>query len=658
MKKYVCYFFDIVDENNNELPDSINIANQSDTIVTARFYRSTKAYDRNSGDTKLQGESYIKESLSSKDYVALATADNMNIFTDDNYITVKDIDYVQLKPQEDGSFLFNLRGNEQAIGETGAINVIAMSKVDFENLESTGDYTPLIHNYNVPYGRQYFNYEIVEESEPEHTHTFGDWTANEDGKTHTRTCTDGDSSETEDHNWVKYEKEDIQEGENYTNGEWAYEFYECKDCGFKQEVYYEMYVESEELDSLEKDGSEYVFPVNEEVNFFVKVVRYTENIYGTTEETVSPSDYKLEFAFEADSYGLKIVTEQLNWDYYGVRITAPYVAGSRQVRFLIHFNGKDEYDYTTTKSGYENWAFHFNMYSVEKNDQAGISYTTHVENEGWQSAVSNGETAGTIGKSLRLEGIKINLENADYDGSIEYATHIQNIGWQDWKKDGDLSGTTGQSLRLEAIKIRLTGELAEYYDVYYQVHAQNFGWLGWAKNGEAAGTGGYSYRLEGIRIMLVAKGDTDSVPSSSAKAYKRTQLVSYTTHVQNVGWQSEVLDGAMSGTSGQSLRLEGIKIRLVNQDYSGNIEYSTHVQNVGWQNYVKNGTMSGTSGQSLRLEGIKIRLTGEMAEHYDVYYRVHVQNIGWQSWKKNDEMAGTSGQSLRLEGIEIKLVEK
>ncbi len=292
-----------------------------------------------------------------------------------------------------------------------------------------------------------------------------------------------------------------------------------------------------------------------------------------------------------------------------------------------------------------------------KNKKPSVSYSTHVQNVGWQNAVTDGTMSGTSGQSLRLEGIMISI-NSEISGGIEYATHIQNIGWQSWKANGELSGTEGQALRLEAIKIRLTGELAEKYDVYYQVHAQNFGWLGWAKNGEAAGTEDYSYRLEGIRIMLVAKDDTDAVPSSNAKAFKIAQHVSYTTHVQNVGWQSEVKDGAMSGTSGKGLRLEGIKIRLSSQNYSGDIEYSTHVQNVGWQNYVKNGTMSGTSGQSLRLEGIKIRLTGEMAEHYDVVYRVHVQNIGWQSWKKNDEMAGTEGRGLRLEGIEIKLVEK
>ncbi len=286
---------------------------------------------------------------------------------------------------------------------------------------------------------------------------------------------------------------------------------------------------------------------------------------------------------------------------------------------------------------------------------AGVSYRTHVENEGWQGYASNGVMSGTSGRSLRLEGINIKLQNQDYPGGIEYRTHVENIGWQRYVGNGIMSGTSGKSLRLEAIQIRLTGEMAQHYDVYYQVHAENVGWMGWAKNNEPAGTAGYAYRLEGIRIRLVAKGG--AAPGSTANAY-RDAKVSYCTHVENVGWQGNVSDGATSGTSGCSLRLEGIRISLPNQEYGGNIEYRTHVQNDGWQNYVSNGAISGTSGRGLRLEAIQIRLTGEMSRHYDVYYRVHAQNFGWMGWAKNDEPAGTEGYAYRLEGIQVRLVPK
>lgn len=281
-----------------------------------------------------------------------------------------------------------------------------------------------------------------------------------------------------------------------------------------------------------------------------------------------------------------------------------------------------------------------------------ISYQTHVQDYGWQSWKSNGEVSGTVGQSKRLEGINIKLSNIN--GSIEYKTHVQDIGWQDWKSNGQMSGTSGQSKRLEAIQIKLSGEAANQYDVYYRVHAQDYGWLDWAKNGESAGTEGYSKRLEGIQIALVKKGE--NAPGSTSRPFI-CKMIKYQTHVQNIGWQGEKADGEMSGTTGQSLRLEAIKIQL-SSSIDGGIVYKTHVQDYGWQNFVANGQASGTSGQAKRLEAIQMQLTGKAKNQYDLYYRVHAQNFGWLGWAKNGESAGTAGYSYRLEGIQIVLVPK
>lgn len=281
-----------------------------------------------------------------------------------------------------------------------------------------------------------------------------------------------------------------------------------------------------------------------------------------------------------------------------------------------------------------------------------ISYQTHVQDYGWQSWKSNGEVSGTVGQSKRLEGINIKLSNIN--GSIEYKTHVQDIGWQDWKSNGQMSGTSGQSKRLEAIQIKLSGEAANQYDVYYRVHAQDYGWLDWAKNGESAGTEGYSKRLEGIQIALVKKGE--NAPGSTSRPFI-CKMIKYQTHVQNIGWQGEKADGEMSGTTGQSLRLEAIKIQL-SSSIDGGIVYKTHVQDYGWQNFVANGQASGTSGQAKRLEAIQMQLTGNAKNQYDLYYRVHAQNFGWLGWAKNGESAGTAGYSYRLEGIQIVLVPK
>lgn len=281
-----------------------------------------------------------------------------------------------------------------------------------------------------------------------------------------------------------------------------------------------------------------------------------------------------------------------------------------------------------------------------------ISYQTHVQDYGWQSWKSNGEVSGTVGQSKRLEGINIKLSNIN--GSIEYKTHVQDIGWQDWKSNGQMSGTSGQSKRLEAIKVKLSGEAANQYDVYYRVHAQDYGWLDWAKNGESAGTEGYSKRLEGIQIALVKKGENAPGSTSRPFIYK---MIKYQTHVQNIGWQGEKADGEMSGTTGQSLRLEAIKIQL-SSSIDGGIVYKTHVQDYGWLNFVTNGQASGTTGQAKRLEAIQMQLTGNAKNQYDLYYRVHAQNFGWLGWAKNGESAGTAGYSYRLEGIQIVLVPK
>ncbi len=158
-------------------------------------------------------------------------------------------------------------------------------------------------------------------------------------------------------------------------------------------------------------------------------------------------------------------------------------------------------------------------------------------------------------------------------------------------------------------------------------------------------------------------GEAGTYAQQYAQAHQLAFVVialncSYHTHVQNVGWQDWSQDGELSGTTGQSLRLEGIEIKQNDETVNVGIEYRTHVQNVGWQDWVSDGAMSGTSGRSLRLEAIGIRLTGADAEDYDVYYQVHAQNVGWLDWAKNGESAGTSGLSYRLEGIRVVIVDK
>lgn len=74
----------------------------------------------------------------------------------------------------------------------------------------------------------------------------------------------------------------------------------------------------------------------------------------------------------------------------------------------------------------------------------------------------NNEQAGTTGQNLRIEAIKIKLQNAD-DYTVEYRVYVQDFGWTDWRIDGEIAGTVGETKRLEAIQIRIVRKYKRNY---------------------------------------------------------------------------------------------------------------------------------------------------------------------------------------------------
>lgn len=252
-----------------------------------------------------------------------------------------------------------------------------------------------------------------------------------------------------------------------------------------------------------------------------------------------------------------------------------------------------------------------------------IRYDTHVQKLGWQKNqndqstwFADGQEAGTNGKSLRLEALRIALDGAHAGDSVSYQAHVQGIGWQDEASDGDLAGTIGKSKRLEAIRISLEGDVADAYDVYYCTHVQKYGWLGWAKNGEDSGTAGLGLRLEALRVVLVPKGGA-APASTSAYGPNVEALLTATAHVQRVGWQQNVTEMGSNaiqiGTTGRGLRMEAVRLTLLGGAGGGSVAYNAHVQSYGWQSdinaettWAADGQTAGTAGASKRLEAVRI----------------------------------------------------
>lgn len=132
-------------------------------------------------------------------------------------------------------------------------------------------------------------------------------------------------------------------------------------------------------------------------------------------------------------------------------------------------------------------------------------YRAHCQNLGWLDPVHDGQTAGTTGFSARLEALLIDLRTIREkytDAKLSGDFHVQNIGWVhlDNIEPDTLIGTIGKSLRLEAFKLHLEGVPGK--KLYYEAHVQDIGWQGVRKDGEMAGTTGQSKRIEAVRIWL------------------------------------------------------------------------------------------------------------------------------------------------------------
>ncbi len=279
----------------------------------------------------------------------------------------------------------------------------------------------------------------------------------------------------------------------------------------------------------------------------------------------------------------------------------------------------------------------YHVKTSDHNNEAGSYYST-IQIETSSGTLSR-QTTIEVPKPVVSQGMSnLKFTNVTSDGytvsvTIADPTNVSSVLFPTWTTangQDDIIWGTGT----------INGSTATY-----QVNVRNH-------NNETGHYNTHVYLTDKNGKQYMVGGDI-TVPSQT----NINATLSYTGHVQNIGWQSWVSDGEKAGTSGQSLRIEGLKIK-VTSSLSGSIEYRTHVQNIGWQSWVRDGALAGTSGKSLRLEAMNIRLTGELEKYYHVEYRTHVQNIGWQSWVRDGAMAGTSGKSLRLEALQIRLVRK
>jgi RHS repeat-associated protein len=342
-----------------------------------------------------------------------------------------------------------------------------------------------------------------------------------------------------------------------------------------------------------------------------------------------------------------------------------------------------------------------------------IRYQANVQGT-WQNWVDGKNTAGTQGQNLRMEAVRIKLEGAPAGYSLQYQVHVQDYGWMAPVKDGELAGTINESKRIEAIRIKVIklrnsykfdansnlGVNEDYinnityrynydisnrltkveesngnYSVYgydnnnnknnltEKVNNQNYGTnyafdkdnkissVNYSRGG--TNTIAYAYDLFG---RLSCKNTNTGVAKfrttyNYAKGNGSSVGVNYSSYVSST-WQNTVTDGNVTGTTGQELPMQGLKLSLSNAPKGMKIKYQVNVSGKGWMDYVSDGAQAGVLGSNI--EAVRIALEG--AEGYHVQYQAHVADKGWMDPVVDGDMAGTTGQSLRIEALRISIV--
>jgi hypothetical protein len=127
----------------------------------------------------------------------------------------------------------------------------------------------------------------------------------------------------------------------------------------------------------------------------------------------------------------------------------------------------------------------------------------------------------------------------------------------------------------------------------------------------------------------------------------------YKGHIQNIGWTDWMDSGQLCGTTGQNLRLEGLKIKSDKYD----IYAMAHIQDYGWQDYglVDENTIIGTEYEAKRIECIKLKIVNKENGNIAGRFKIHMQNYGDSPYTMADGVCtlGSVGQALRIEGITI-----
>ena len=168
---------------------------------------------------------------------------------------------------------------------------------------------------------------------------------------------------------------------------------------------------------------------------------------------------------------------------------------------------------------------------ITKNDTAG-----NLTGSSQEATVETSQFIGMPGVSMPLTALRLNLvspmageltANVSFVGTgwtgYRAAGHTGVTPWTSWPQIGTEGGNA-----IEAVQLKLSGDLANYFDVQYRANVISKGWQGWVTAGSTAGTTGQSLSVEALQVRLVKKGTVGLILTASSHQVSTTVQVTLT----------------------------------------------------------------------------------------------------------------------------------
>lgn len=151
-----------------------------------------------------------------------------------------------------------------------------------------------------------------------------------------------------------------------------------------------------------------------------------------------------------------------------------------------------------------------------------------------------------------------------------------------------------------------------------------------------------------LQCLIDDNHNLKSMLSSIIAGTDLNNIIICSLHLAGKGWTDWSISEHVSGYPQSHRNIEAMKIRFLKNNFD--IFYSVYYRDSGWQDEVCNGEMAGTTGKSRKIDGFKIRLGSGINNLYHIQYRAYAE--AWLDWRADDaELIFDQG----LKAIEIRL---